>query len=139
MALIRSFVNDEPKFYNLVGLRALEDLPEEPESGDQAPAWITNSFAYKLTKQMVSMTMVVSQAEEAKPAQEHSAFDVDMDEQVGSDGAKLSSFTVTRTFPEDIEEVIPSAMLLCPKIQIAAARLLNTIFSFERYQERNRL
>jgi hypothetical protein len=65
---------------------------------------------------MVSMTMEVSKTEEAEPVQEHSAFDVDMDGQNLSGAAKLSSFTVIRTFAEDIEEVLPSAMLLSPKI-----------------------
>ena len=80
LSLMRSFVNDEPKFYKLIGLKSLEDLPEVSESGEQASAWIKNSFAYKLTKQITSMTMTVSKVDDARPVQEQSAFDVDMNE-----------------------------------------------------------
>ena len=63
LTLIRSFVSDEnSKFYSLVGLEALTDIPEDSEAAtEQAPAWIMNSFIWKLTEQMIGMDLDVKQ------------------------------------------------------------------------------
>lgn len=137
--MLRSFVADEQKLHNLIGLKSLSDLPEEADVENLVPAWMKDSFAHKLIQQLLSLQMTVKNKDEEMV--EKSAFDVDMDDQADRTSLQPNSFEVTHssTLTGESDEVIPLGMLLLPRVQIAAVRLLHSVFTYERYIERNRL
>lgn len=66
LLLLRTFVVEEQKFFRLIGIEALTDIPEDEVSAEQAPNWITNSFVHKLAKQLLSLKMTVTNSPEEK-------------------------------------------------------------------------
>ena len=143
LALMKTFVGDDQKFNNLIGLKSAADLPEEPDQENTVPAWLQNSFAYKLSTQLISLQMEAKYEE--KPAQEEDKSAFENNNMDGEDGGQkgdtcqpLASFSVTHTLPDGVEEVIPSSVLLSPRVSIAAVRLLHSVFTYEKQLERNR-
>ena len=151
LALLRTFVADEQKLHYLIGLKSLSELPEEADVENTVPSWLKDSFSHRLTQQLINVEMSVKKRDEIiEEAGEKSAFDVDMDDQEANEDSankkktayKPDQFEVTHTSGSAVAEVdvvIPLEMLLIPRVQIAAVRLLHAVFTFERYLERNRL
>lgn len=106
-------------------------MPEGEVNEDECPSWIKNCLTNKLMLQFTSVKLKTEQVSDQNNEVEQSAFDVEMED------GNVPQQAVTLDFSElnQDQQVLPSEMLYHPRVQIAIARLLVSVFTVERMQE----